>query len=431
MDWIKYVLIPVLTGLTALLSHMAVAVFHDGIRPIMPEYVEGRMKRTELSSIAFGLSIGFIASVGFAMSVANNFILNPWLLFLPTDILGVISPKKWLAALLGALWGVLVVTSFSALQAVFSALPIDFMGALGELSTPILTAFALFPVVAVFMQFGWQKGVIAACVSLLVRLLIARFTTLFPESFQLAAGVITLIIFAISADAKVKDRQVDADEQSVFLERTKRIQKHWPWFAVVGALIAVACNMGIFAGSEISIPLLGKVMGSTDTAAVQSAMQQAAVGDFLRGLGFVPLIATTALATGVFGVVGLTFVYPIGYLMPNPILAAIAGAAMIVAEVFLLGLIGRALERFPSMRKASDSIRSSISTVMEFALLLGSMLAVMKMGGGTGLAIGALLYFINDAVGKPVMRLAIGPVAAIATGIILNLLYFVGLFKIA
>lgn len=42
-------------------------------------------------------------------------------------------------------------------------------------------------------------------------------------------------------------------------------------------------------------------------------MNQAAPAEFMRGLGFVPMIATTALATGVYAVAGFTFVYSVGY----------------------------------------------------------------------------------------------------------------------
>ncbi|XNM76820.1 YhfT family protein [Escherichia coli] len=55
----------------------------------------------------------------------------------------------------------------------------------------------------------------------------------------------------------------------------------------------------------------------------------------MRGLGFVPLIATTALATGVYAVAGFTFVYAVGYLSPNPMVAAVLGAVVISAEVFI------------------------------------------------------------------------------------------------
>jgi hypothetical protein len=69
-----------------------------------------------------------------------------------------------------------------------------------------------------------------------------------------------------------------------------------------------------------------------------------------------------------------------------------------------------------------------MGTVMEFALLIGMILAVLKMGGYTGFFIAAMIYFINDITGKRIMKMAIGPVAAILTGIILNILYLLGLF---
>ncbi len=65
---------------------------------------------------------------------------------------------------------------------------------------------------------------------------------------------------------------------------------------------------------------------------------------------------------------------------------------------------------------------------MELALLLGAMFAVIKMGGYTGFFIGALIYLGNEALGKPIMKLAIGPIAAIVTGVLLNVLYFMNLF---
>lgn len=41
--------------------------------------------------------------------------------------------------------------------------------------------------------------------------------------------------------------------------------------------------------------------------------------------------------------------------------------------------------------------------------------------------IGGCIYLINEMTGRKIMRMAIGPVAAIATGIILNLTYLIGL----
>lgn len=420
-------IVTVLCAFTATLSHFGMAVFHDGLRPVIPEYLEGRMKRPELASIAFGLSVGFIASVGIAHTLATS-ILNPWLLFLTTDILGILAPKKWLAPIFGGVWGALCVTSLGLINVALTSLPVDLIGAMGTLSDPVVAGFALFPLVAIFMQFGWKKGVVATSITLLARQLVVVFTTIYAESVQVFVGVVLLIVFAVCDDMKNKVK--GPDDENVFTERTGRIRKNLVWLMIGGALIAAACNMGVFAGSDVSIYMLADAHKATDPTIAANLTKQASIAEFMRGLGFIPLIATTAITTGVYGVAGLTFIYPIGYLMPNPVFAAIGGAVVIFVEVMLLGYIGKILGRFPSIRAASDNIRSAMTTVMEFALLIGSINAVIVMGGYTGFFIGAMIYFINEMTGRRIMKMAIGPVAAISTGIILNVLHLIGLFPI-
>ena len=422
----NFVIVTALCAMTAFLSHMGMAVFHDGLRPVVPEFVEGRMKRSELSSIAFGLSVGFIASVGIAHTLPTG-ILNPWLLFLTTDILGIVAPKKWLAPILGGAWGALCITSLSVINTALTSLPVDLIGAMGELSAPIVSGFALFPLVAIFTQFGAKKGIFATTLTLLVRQFVIMYTTVYPESIQVFVGVVLLITFAVMNDRK-SGEQINQDDVNVFSERTARIRKNVIWLMITGAIIAAACNTGVFAGSDVSIYMLAEAQKATDPAIAQELINQAGLAEFMRGLGFIPLIATTAVTTGVYGVAGLTFVYPIGYLMPNPLFAAIGGALVILIEVMLLGYIGKVLGKFPSIRASSDSIRSAMTTVMEFSLLIGAVNATVAMGGYTGFFIGAMIYFINEITGRRIMRMAIGPVAAIATGIILNVLYLVGLF---
>ncbi|WP_085522093.1 YhfT family protein [Tuberibacillus sp. Marseille-P3662] len=428
----KLILVTLLTTGTALLSYYGRAVFNDGLRPIMPEYIEGRMKRAEMSSVAFGLSVGFIASVGISFTLSTG-LLNPWLLFLPTDILGVFAGSAILAGVLGAAWGIAIVTGLTAVQTALTFFPVDFIGALGELSSPVLAGFALFPVLAIIYQFGWKKGVITGAVVLLIRAVIEQgllpeSIQLLPEAAQLFVGVIILIIFALAEDRKNQSGTSMDEGESLFEERTKRIYKGLPFFAIVGALVAIVSNLHYFAGSEVSVFTLHDAYTAGSGSEEQALIRQAALADFLRGIGFIPLIATTALTTGVYGVVGLTFVFPVGYLMPNPILAGIAGAIVLTLEVLALSKLGKVLEKFPSLREASDNIRTSISTVMEIALLIGSALAVLKMGNFTGFTIFALLYFINEATGRPVIRLAAYPLAAILTGILLNILYYLHLF---
>lgn len=178
---------------------------------------------------------------------------------------------------------------------------------------------------------------------------------------------------------------------------------------------------------------LSKAYAMTDSVAAQSLIKTVATNEFMRALSFIPLIATTAVTTGVYGVAGFTFIYVAGYICPNPIVAAVAGAVIIFVEVMLLGFVGKFLGHFPSMRDASDNIRSAMNTCVEFALLIGSTAACCTMGASTsagaagGFALGACIYLINEMTGRKIMRMAIGPIAAIATGVILNLTYLIGL----
>ncbi|PLR80604.1 hypothetical protein CVD25_10405 [Bacillus canaveralius] len=492
-SFLEIAVIVLLTALTALASHLGKAVFHDGIRPILPEFLEGRMKRTELASISFGLSIGFIVSVGLSFAVSFE-LLNPWLLFLPTDILGVMATRWWVAASLGGVWGLIALFGLTGVQAVFTLLPVDLLGALGELSTPVLVAFTAFPIIAILYQFGWVRALISGIFVLIVRQLLPLvggiFTdkaeasvekasqlanVTFPKDADLAAkintlkeagvdnpqvqelisqasnslslgttiggftmqiavlmlvGMILLVSFAIIKDIKNKGEvSVDSDEENIFDARTKRIYKGIPILAGIGALLAVAANLGLMTGSEVSGPILQQAWDATGQEQ-RDLLQSAAIADIIRGISFIPLIVTTALATGVYGVVGLTFVFPIGYLLPNPILAAIVGAVWICLEIVALRGIGRFLQRFPSLRESSDNIRSSMNSMIELALFIGGAFAAMKMAPeavGLSLTIYILLYAANEGLGRPIMKLAAGPVAIILTGIVLNLLYFLQL----
>ena len=431
LNVVNVIVVMLVCAMSAFASHMGMAVFHDGIRPVIPEYIEGRMHRTEMASIAFGLSVGFIASVGIGNALATN-LLNPWLLFLATDIIGIASPKKWLAPILGALWGLLCLTGIGGINAALTGLPVDLIGGMGDVGNYVVTGFALFPIIAIIMQFGMKAGLITAVVVMILRFAGPMFSPISGDAWTMMVGVIALVVLCVMKDAKNKDN-AGADDLNVFSERIARIRKNLPVLMVLGALIAVACNVHVFAGSDVSMFDLSTAYAMGDTAEASALVKTVATNEFMRGLSFIPLIATTAITTGVYGVAGFTFVYVAGYLLPNPIFAAIAGAAIIFVEVMLLGLIGKFLGRYPSMRDASDNIRSAMNTCVEFALLIGSVSACCTMGASTGAGaaggfiIGGCIYLINEITGRKIMRMAIGPVAAIATGIILNITYLIGL----
>ncbi len=67
--YIQIIVAAFLTGMTSPLVHRSPAVFHVGIRPILPPLLDGYINRPEAGNIAFGLGLGFAASVGLAFNL--------------------------------------------------------------------------------------------------------------------------------------------------------------------------------------------------------------------------------------------------------------------------------------------------------------------------------------------------------------------------
>jgi uncharacterized protein YhfT len=457
----------VLCALTALISHLALAVFNDGVRPFMLDFIQGRSTRSATTAVSFGLSAGFIFGLGAPMALSTG-VLNPWLLFLPTDVLGLLSPKRWLAPLLGGAWGALVIFGLNGANELAHELPVDFLTAMQQMATPILFLFTLFPVLAITRQFGRLRGAVAGVVELaLVILTMKLWPDVFPGAAAMAVGVVMLIGFATVKDirqrraeraeaearagagaealagaeaaavagagagigeagatssAQVKSRPVSEAEledpvQSLFSASATRLRRHLPLFMVLGAGVCLLAQMHVFGGGEATSFLIAK-----------GDYSGAAQVDFYRVFGFIPLIATTALASGAYAIAGFTFVYPIGYLLPNPWLALLVGAAVFAVEVLALSWIGRMLGRLPSVRDSSEHLRNAISESLWLAILFGSLLAANTMGGGLGILIVGGLYLLNEAMGRVVVRMAAAPAAVLVGGVLLNLLYWLDLF---
>ncbi|MFD5036284.1 YhfT family protein [Streptomyces sp. NPDC058378] len=416
-----------LCALTAYISHMALAVFNDGVRPFLLDFIQGRTTRSATTAVSFGLSAGFIFGLGAPMALSTG-VLNPWLVFLPTDILGMLSPKKWLAPILGAAWGAVVVFGLNGANNVAHDLPVDFLTAMQQMSTPILFLFTLFPVLAITKQFGRRWGGAAGGLELvLVVMTMKLWPNMFAGALAMAAGVLMLIGLAVSKDVRQRraDRTAGVVEEvpqddpmaSLFSASAARLRRYLPLFMVLGAGVCVLAQMHIFGGGEATSFLIAKGQYS-----------EAAQVDFYRVFGFIPLIATTALASGAYGIAGFTLVYPIGYLMPNPFLAAVVGAVVFAVEVLALSWIGRILGKLPSVRDSSEHLRSAIGDTLQLAILFGSLMAANAMGGGLGILVVGGLYLLNEAMGRPVVRMAAAPAAVIVGGIVLNILYWLDLF---
>lgn len=423
----KFVIVALIGALASILANKGVAVFNDGLRPIVPEYLEGRMDKKALAATSFALGFGLVIGFGIPVSIAASIILIHSIL-LGTDIIGTWSPsgKKGIivSGAIGAVYGVGIVAGLKFIVDAFALLPVNFLTPLQQVGTPIVAAFAAFPAIVVAYQYGVKKGALTLVVSFFVRQIVQYYGTfqigtakvaLNPEGMALLAGMIIMLIFAMSE--KADPNAVTVDLTAIFSERVKKIKKNLPYLAVMGALIAAATSYGVIAGDPISLNLLAK-----------GKNVEAAMTAFARGIGFIPLVATTAIATGVYGPAGMTFVFVIGLLVKNPILAFILGGLVISGEVMLLDVLAKLLDKFPGVRKCGDNIRTAMSKLLEVALLVGGMMAANVMAPGLGLFVVAGLYVLNQTAKKPIVSMAVGPVGAIFVGILINILYVLGLY---
>lgn len=423
----KYVIVALIGALASILANKGVAVFNDGLRPIMPEYLEGRMDKKALAATSFALGFGLVIGFGIPVSIAASIILIHSIL-LGTDIIGTWSPegKKGMiiAGTIGALYGVGLVVGLKFVVDLFKMLPVNFLPQLGQVGTPIVAAFATFPALVVAYQYGVKNGLITLTISFFIRQIVQYYgkfkvgtatVALNPEGMALLAGMIIMIVYAVRE--KPDPNAPTVDLVSLFSDRVKKIKKNIPYLAVMGGLIAAGTSMSLIAGDPISLNLLAK-----------GKNVEAALTALARGIGFVPLVATTAIATGVYGPAGMTFVFVVGLLIKNPFLAFIVGAVVITLEVMLLDVIAKFLDKFPGMRKCGDNIRTAMSKILEVALLIGGMMAANAMAPGLGLFIVIGLYTLNKVSKKPIVDMAVGPIGAIFVGILINILYVLGLY---
>ncbi len=423
----NYIVIMAIGALASVLTNRGIAVFNDGFRPIVPQFFEGKISRQELAATSFAISFGLVVGFGIPTSIAASIILIHSLL-LTTDIIGTFCPSgikgTILAAVIGGLYGLGILVGLQVIVDLFAKLPFNFLSLLGKVSSPVTAAFAIFPAVAIAYQHGFKKGGITGMITVLAYFLIKRFAkfslgaytiALNAEGTSMLIGTLFMLYFA----SQVKGTQSSNESLTeVFSVQVKRIQSNWILLAVMGGLIAAGTSLTMIAGDPTSLALIAA--GDWTSAGLAA---------FARAVGFIPLVFTTAIVTGVYGIAGCTFVFVAGiFLHGNPIFAFLAGAAIMIAEVFLIRLFAKGMDHFPGVREMGEHIRTSMNRVLEVALLVGGIVAAEAMAAGVGSLFVIGFYLLNKKAKKPIVDLAVGPVAAICFGILLNILIVIGIY---
>ena len=427
----RYLVLAAIGALASILANRGIAVFNDGFRPIVPQFYDGQISRKELATMSFAISFGLVIGFAIPTSIAASIILIHCVL-LTTDIIGTFCPDSLvgtvIAGVVGAAYGVAILLGLESIVNLFGSLPFNFLANLGSVSSYITAAFAIFPAVAVGYQHGFKKGAVAGLITLVVYLLTVKFgkfalgeakVALNGFGMAMLAGMVCLLVFA-TGDA-------NSSLVTTFGDKVKRIRSNWWLLAIMGGLVAMATSLGIVAGDPISLGLVS-----------EGSWAEAAMVALARAIGFVPLVFTTAIVTGVYGPAGSTFVFVVGLLLHgNPFVAVIAGAVVMVVELALINVFAKGMDKFPGMKDMGEHIRTSMNKVLEVALTVGGVVAAEAMaakfvgiaGFGALFVVGCLL--LNRISKKPIVELAVGPVACIVFGILLNILLVLQLIALA
>lgn len=425
---IEYILIALVGGFGAILANKGVAVFNDGLRPIYPQYFDKEIDRKELAATSFAVSFGLIIGFGIPVSLGTTILLAHSIL-LASDIIGTWTPENRvgsvIAGIVGALYGVGLMFGLSFIVEAFAQLPVDFLDGLSLLGDPILLAFCAFPALAVASQHSAKNGIITFLLTFLSFLLVQRFgtfslangieITLNDVGIALLVGMVCMIYFA----SKIKGSG-DSNEQltNIFDSRIKRIKSNWILLSIMGGLITAASSVLIIAVDVLPQQLL-----------VGGDVNEAIVATLARAVGFILLVFSTSIVTGVYGMAGTTVIFAIGLLLRgHPIIAFIAGFIWMWLEVQALSGTAKFLDKFPGLRDMGEHVRTSLTQTISVALLVGSALACNEIAPGLGYFWIIGCWVLNKKAKKPIVDLAVGPIATLTLGILLNVLSLINLY---
>lgn len=430
------IVMALLGGLSAYLANQNIAVFHDGLRPMFPQYFSGVMDRKSLFATSLALSLGLVIGFGLPTSIAGRIIIVHTIL-LACDIIGTaFSDKgvgKWISAGIGAVFGVLLMFGMQALIDVFAVLPVNFLGSLGTVGSLIITTFCVFPALVVAYQSGFKQGAIVFVLTMLVKQVVSLFgswttasgltVALNADGMALLFAIIAMVVSAMMQSKKTEGSATAAF--SVFEDNLARIKKNILILAVTGGVVALATTLLLVAEGPASLTL------TADGNYTEAAL--VALG---RALGFIPLVMTTAIVSGVYSPAGTKTLHVPAILFINLGIMGMVGSFFVgglimAAEVLLLGFIAKGLDKFPGMKDMGDNTRTAMSKILDLALLIGGALAANAIAPTIGYIWIFGLYFLNQTSKKPVPTMAIGPLGAILLGIIVNILHLIGLFPIA
>ena len=201
-----------------------------------------------------------------------------------------------------------------------------------------------------------------------------------------------------------------------FVTGIREVRRGTAPLVVNGGLLALGASLLWLAGEPASVMLVG----------LHRPVDAALIG-LLSWIGFIPLVTLTSVTSGAYVSAGIPDgVLALGLLSSRfPPLAVVVGALAMGGEVWGLGRLERLIAAFPGLHGAGAAIRDGLLLTSEIALLLGGAISANMMWPGYGIFVVAGFWLLNEAFGTRILRVAVGPIAAIVTGLAVNALVIV------
>lgn len=397
-------------ALAAVVINRGLSAYHDGLRPLLPEFRRNELGHVELGKKAYDISIGFAVYYGVPFALVTGVMVSH-VLFLGADVIGVRFRSPALAAFLGAAYGAIGTLVLDATVRALAALPVDIVSQLPLLVAPLGYLLGAMPVVAVAHQYGLGRALPGLALVVLTRYASAALDTdrllpgVSPDGWALAAGSIYMLALALQRAEPGAPAEVD-----LFSDNIRHLRRGLPYLILVGAIAAAAAQQGWLAGEPATTLLVG----------VDRLGDAALVGIF-AAVGFAPQVVGSSVVSGAHATQGYPeWVLSAGYLSPSPAAAGLAGGAMLASEILGVPRWLRLLGRHPDLRELGASVRESLNAVTELASLIGGFLAAQAILPGYGALLIGGVHLLNEATGRRVMRVAVGPMGALAAGLIAN-----------
>lgn len=414
----------VIGGYSSFLSNRGIAIFNHQLRSLYGEYRYNDINRKELYHQAIKLGVPFILGVMLPISIATN-LLSFYIIFVISDIIGLYFERNVkgavLSSLVGAIAAGVISIAFDLFMLYFPTIfAIDFMSRLGGIFGPILMCFALIPAVAIGIEHGPKKSLSACFITLLIYILTLRFLPNLAVGTAFFVGTLIYLLLSIKNKKKVEFN----NEQIIQFKDNIDIIKKNKWFLMVmGGILSAGSYYFI-----VSTDILAQILLS-----VGSGVQAGFVMLFIT-LSVIPKVFNSSSESGTFNPMGYGFSIMAGYFATyingtlGLIVAIILGLCFAYFEATSFKVVANFLDKRQSMKVMGENMRVSSMVVLDFSLLIGSMLVANNIYPGVGFIWVFAFWFINrNSQKKYVQQVAIGPTSIILMGLVINILKMLNL----